>query len=226
MKATWIGQAGLYLQIEGLKIIIDPYLSDSVGKIDPAKSRRLPVDESLFDITPDVLLFTHDHLDHYDPQSAERFLAQDKGFTVLAPGTCWQKARGNKGEHNYVLFDAGTEWTQGAVRFTAVPAVHSDPYAIGVLIEGEGKTVYVTGDTLYSKRILAQLPKIDVIFLPINGVGNNMNRIDAARFVADCGAELAIPVHVGLMDDIDPREFPCEKKQILEIYKETQIGEE
>lgn len=223
MKVTWLGQAGLYLQMGGQKIIIDPYLTDSVGKIDPAKSRRVPVNERFFEIRPDMLCFTHDHLDHYDPETAERYLKQDKGFTVLAPGTCWQKARANKGAHNYVLFDAGTEWTQGKVKFTAVPAVHSDPCAIGILMEGEGKTVYVTGDTLYSKKILAQLPEIDVVFLPINGVGNNMNMVDAARFADDCGAELVIPLHVGLMDELNAGNFPCMNKQILEIYKETEI---
>ncbi len=226
MKVTWLGQAGLYLQIDGLKIIVDPYLSDSVGAIDPSKSRRTPIDKAVFEIEPDVLAFTHDHLDHYDPESAEPFLGQDKGFLVLAPNGCWQKARAVGGKHNYVLFDASTEWTQGAVKFTAVPAVHSDPYAIGLLIEGEGKTVYITGDTLYSKKILEELPdSIDVIFLPINGVGNNMNMADAARLVADSKAKVAVPIHVGMMDEIDPNEFPCQNKQVLTVYKETQIGE-
>ncbi len=68
--------------------MIDPYLTDSVAAIDPVEVRRIPVDESVFDIKPDVLLFTHDHLDHYDPETVERFLTQEKGFTVLAPGTC------------------------------------------------------------------------------------------------------------------------------------------
>ena len=224
MKVMWLGQAGLYLQMGGLKIIIDPYLSDSVGRIDSAKSRRVPIDESVFEIEPDVLAFTHDHLDHYDPESAQRFLEQDKGFLVLAPNGCWQKARAVGGKHNYVLFDAGTEWTQGEVRFTAVTAVHSDPYAIGLLIEAEGKTVYVTGDTLYSKKILEQLPDMDVIFLPINGAGNNMNMTDAARLVKDCGAKVAVPLHVGMMDELDANEFPCQNKRVLTVYKETEIS--
>ena len=55
MKATWIGQGGLYLQMGGQKNIIDPYLTDSVAAIDPAKARWIAVDESVFDIEPDVL---------------------------------------------------------------------------------------------------------------------------------------------------------------------------
>ena len=33
MEITWLGQAGFLFQSEGLKIIIDPYLSDSVESI-------------------------------------------------------------------------------------------------------------------------------------------------------------------------------------------------
>ena len=32
MKITWLGQAGLLLEGEGLSVMIDPYLSDSVEK--------------------------------------------------------------------------------------------------------------------------------------------------------------------------------------------------
>lgn len=221
---TYLGQAGLYLQLGSTKIIIDPYLSDSVGKLEPAKTRRVPADLSFFEIEPDILVFTHDHLDHYDEETAGRYLSQEKGFIVLAPGTCWQKARTHRGSHNYVLFNEGTQWTQGEVRVMAVPAVHSDPQAIGLVIEGEGVTLYITGDTLYSRKLLEQLPaKVDVICLPINGVGNNMNPVDAARLVKDCGAAVAIPLHVGLLDDLSAQDFPCPNKRILNIYEENSM---
>ena len=224
MKIKLIGQAGLLITAAGKTVMIDPYLSDYVGKQNPEKHRREPVDESLFDITPDVLLFTHDHIDHYDPETAPVFLQKPGPMTVLAPGTCWSKAREHGGAHNYVLFDAGTQWTEGEVRFIAVPAVHSDPYAIGVVIEAEGKRIYVTGDTLYSERVLSQLPgDIDAVFLPVNGVGNNMNMADAARFAQKCGAKKAVPIHVGLFDSLDPADFPVENKIVCRIYEEMEI---
>ena len=224
MKITWIGQAGLYVETQGLKIIIDPYLSDCVGKIDARKARRVPVKEELFDIHPDVMIFTHDHLDHYDPETAERYLKQEKPFTVLAPIGCWRKARQNGGDHNYVMFDAGIEWTEGDVRFCSVPAIHSDPDAIGVIIESEGKRIYVTGDTLYGRKVLDALPKdIDAVFLPVNGAGNNMNKADAARFAAACGAKTAYPIHVGMMDDLDASDFPFENKVVPVVYKEMEL---
>jgi len=220
MQITWIGQAGLLIRTQGLTLLIDPYLSDSVGKTDPAKSRRVPVDETLFDIEPDMLLFTHVHLDHFDPETVEKYLKKPGPITVLAPSGSWQAARAYGGAHNYVLFDKGTEWTEGDIRFTAVPAVHSDLAAIGIVIEAEGKRVYITGDTLYSKKILEELPEeIDLIVLPVNGAGNNMNMADAARFARNCGAKQAMPVHCGMMDGLDPAAFPFENKIVPAIYK-------
>ncbi len=226
MKFTWLGQAGLYFEADGLRILIDPYLSDSVEKVNPKNFRRTAVNKAMLELKPDVLLFTHDHLDHYDPETAEVFLKGSGCMTVLAPGTCWNKARSCGGDHNYVLFDRGTQWTQAGVRFTAVPAVHSDANAIGVVIHAEGKNLYITGDTLYSASILSQLPQqVDAIFLPINGVGNNMNPVDAARFAADCDAKLAVPIHWGMFDEMDPNVFQFEPKLIPEIYTAMDLAE-
>ena len=227
MKITWLGQAGLLFEGPSLTVMIDPYLSDCVAKVNPENARRVPVDETLFDLSPDVMLFTHDHLDHYDPETAPRFLSKtEKKMTVLCPTSVWQKARRCGGGHNYVEFNRHTEWTEGDLRFTAVKATHSDPYAIGVLIEdlAEGKTYYVTGDTLYNSEIFADLPKrIDVILLPVNGLGNNMNMTDAARFVKDSGARLAVPFHCGLFDDLDLNQFPHEPKITPNFYKEIKL---
>ena len=224
MKVTWLGQASLLIETKENTVLIDPYFSDCVGKIDPTKTRKVPAADWLWEIRPDVLVFTHDHIDHYDPETAPHFLQHEGTMTVLSPTSCWNKARQFGGSHNYVQFDALTEWTEGDCRFTAVKAVHSDPYAIGVLIEAEGKVLYVTGDTLYSRAVFQQLPeKVDCVFLPINGVGNNMNMTDAARFAESCKAEAAVPVHWGMMDTLDPAAFPFAAKRIPEIYKTFEI---
>ena len=224
MKITWITQAGLLIETGGLTVMIDPYLSDSVGAIE-GKHRRMPVDEKLFDLCPDVMVFTHDHLDHYDPETAPRFLGKkEKGMIVLSPPSCWQKARAFGAPHNYVRFRAGTEWTEKGVTIAAVPAEHSDPDAIGVVIYAENKCLYVTGDTLYSRRVTEALPEhIDVVFLPVNGVGNNMNMQDAARFAKTIGAKQAVPVHYGLFDDLEPKDFAFENKVSLNAYEPVEF---
>jgi L-ascorbate 6-phosphate lactonase len=227
MKITWLGQAGLWLDSGSVTVMVDPYLSDCVGKIDPKKARRIPVKEELFDLSPDVMIFTHDHLDHYDPETAPRFFAKtEKEMTVLCPTSVWQKARTHGGPHNYVEFNRHTEWTEGELRFRAVKAAHSDPYAIGVLVEHlrENRVYYITGDTLYCSEIFADLPQgIDVVFLPINGVGNNMNATDAVRFFHDCKAKAAVPYHVGMFDGHTQELFEDKHKIILELYEEKEI---
>ena len=223
MKITWLGQGGVYLETESISILIDPYLSDAIGKANPDRVRRIPIDESFLALNPDVLIFTHDHLDHYDPDTAPHFLHKtEKAMTVLCPSSVWKRARTEGGGHNYVQFNRHTEWTEGGMRFRAVKAEHSDDYAIGVLIEdlAEGKVYYVTGDTLYSTEVIADIDTaVDVLMLPINGAGNNMNAVDAARFAAAIGAKVAIPIHYGLYDALDPAAFTFPGRRISAIYE-------
>lgn len=227
MKVTWLGQAGLLFRCGERSVMIDPYLSDSVKKVNPANWRRIPVKQEIFDIEPDVLIFTHDHLDHYDPETAAVFLGEGrKPKTVLCPWSVWQKVRQFGGGHNYVLFDRHSQWTELDFRFAAVTAAHSDLYAIGVIIEDlqQDKRYYITGDTLYNEKIFADLPQgIDTVFLPINGVGNNMNAVDAKRFFCRCGAKTVVPYHVGMFDELSPEQLPVNEKKILTIYKEEEV---
>ena len=221
MKVTWIGQAGLLINADGLIIMVDPYLSDSCGKVNPLSKRRLPVDESLFKTNPDVMIFTHNHLDHYDPETVEKFIHSDKKITVLSPQAVWSEVRKYGGANNYVLFNRHTEWTQGGIRFTAVKAEHSDPHPIGVIIDDGDKKLYITGDTLFNTDIFEDLPDdIFALFLPVNGKGNNMNMTDAARFAQKVSAEYTVPLHIGMFDDLKADDFNCKNKIIPHIYEE------
>ena len=224
MKVTFLGQAGLLFETQQCRVMIDPYLSDSVAKVNPANSRRVPVLESIFDIRPDVLIFTHDHLDHFDPETVEILLHRHKGITVLAPSSVWGKVRQMASGNNYVLFDRFTRWSEFGLRFEAVKAQHSDVHAIGVILSDGDTKYYITGDTLYSTQVLGDLPGgIDVVFLPVNGVGNNMNMEDGAEFFRATGGKLAVPIHTGLFDELDAEQFPVENKVIPQIYQQIQL---
>ena len=225
MKITWIGQAGLLMQTEEKTILIDPYLSDSVSKVQPQNYRRVPVDKSFLTVRPNVIVITHKHLDHLDKETLVNYLTQDSGITVLAPNGSYQELREMGGNNNYVLFNNGTAWTEGNVVFRAVKAEHSDDDAIGVILSENGKNYYVSGDTLYSERVFASLPNItfDVVFLPINGVGNNMNFIDAKKFASRLNAKKVVPIHFGMFDNIKAEDFECENKVVPCIYKEITL---
>ena len=224
MKVTYLGQAGLLFEKRGFKIMIDPYLSDSVEKINPKNYRRVPVDESFFKIKPDVMIFTHNHLDHYDPETVVHFIDENSNITVLAPKSVWDEVRRIGGNNNYVLFNRHTEWTQNGIKFTAVKAEHSDITPIGVIIDDGERKYYVTGDTLYNEEIFGDIPSdIYALFLTVNGVGNNMNMTDAARFAKRINAEWTVPIHIGMFDELTADSFYCKNKVIPKIYKEIMI---
>lgn len=224
MKITYLGQAGLMFEVNGKVILIDPYLSDSVEKINPKNYRRKPVDENFLKIKPDIMIFTHNHLDHYDPETVKHYINENSNITVLAPSSVWCEVRKFGGNNNYVLFNRHTQWSEFGICFTAVKAEHSDISPIGVILDNGDKKYYVTGDTLYNEDIFEDIPEdIYALFLPVNGVGNNMNMCDAARFVKRVNPEKTVPVHIGLFDEITADGFECENKVIAEIYKEIKL---
>lgn len=64
---------------------------------------------------------------------------------------------------------------------------------------------------------------IDAVFLPVNGVGNNMNMTDAADFAAAVGARAVVPLHIGLFDDLTADAFCCAGKVVPEFFKEIAL---
>lgn len=226
LKITWIGQAGLLMENENVTIMIDPYLSNYCFSKNPASYRRVPVDEKLFDIKPNVMLISHNHIDHLDPETMPHYLTADAKMTLLAPFNAWTDARKYGGSTNYVLLDRHTEWTEYGYRFTAVKAIHSDLTGVGFIIEAldGSERYYVAGDTLYSPEILDDVKgHFDAIFLPVNGVGNNMNMVDAARLAAKIDTDAVVPVHIGMFDEKTADDFDCPNKVVPTIYEEVKL---
>ena len=86
----------------------------------------------------------------------------------------------------------------------------------------------MTGDTLYSARVFESLGdamgKIDVLFLPINGRGNNMNATDAARFARKVGAKTVVPLHFSLFDDMNGSEIGLPNAVIPAPFEEIPLN--
>ena len=93
MKITWLGQAGLLFETCDKKIIIDPYLSDSVAKVQPQNYRRIPVDERFLQIKPDIIVLTHNHMDHTDKETLCHYLSENSKVLVFSPYSAWQEVR-------------------------------------------------------------------------------------------------------------------------------------
>ena len=229
MKVTWLTQAGFLFKSSRLEILVDPYLADTMGEINPKKARKIPVDESCFDIKPDLILITHDHVDHCNEETLKRFLTtSEKPITILASESAYKHLLPLAEDHNLVLLAPHTVWSEGGITFYSVHAEHSDRSAVGFILDDGKKTYYVSGDTLYNYDVIDDVldlveDGVDYAFLPINGRGNNMNSKDAADFAYEIGAKNAIPTHYGLIDSIDPESFDFEDRIILTPYEEAEL---
>lgn len=229
MKVTWLTQAGLLFESDKISILVDPYLSNSLAERGAKFERKIPVAKEYFDVKPDVILITHSHADHLDPETLGVFLSPDREpVTVLAPGASWEIINNMPGEHNAVLLNPHSVWSENGVTFYSVAAAHSDKTACGFIIDDGDKTYYISGDTLYNFDVIDDVldlapSGVDYAFLPINGKGNNMHARDAADFAYEIGAHSAIPLHYGLFDEIDPSDFDFEDALILEPYKKTEL---
>ena len=229
MKITWLTQAGLLFENGNVKIMVDPYFSDSLGKLDPKKARRIPAELSYLDSEPDIVLITHEHPDHLDPETVEALIAKaKKPITFIAPANAYAKLVKYGGDHNYVMLNPHSVWSERGITFYAVHAEHSDRTAVGFILDDGEKTYYISGDTLYNYDVIDEVLElvedgVDYAFIPINGKGNNMNAKDAADFAYEIDAKCAVPIHWGLFDSIDPESFDFDDAKILEPYKPTEL---
>ena len=229
MKVTWLTHSGLLFENERITVLVDPYLSDSLASVCESKKRRLPVDESMLEVSPDVILLTHSHPDHLDVATLEKFLSRtDKEITVLANGSAYEKLTSLASKHNLVLLAPHSVWSEGGVTFYAVKAEHTERDAIGFILDDAEKTYYVSGDTLYNFDVIDDCldlveDGVDYAFLPINGKGGNMNAKDAADFAYEIGAKAAVPVHYGLFDSVDPDDFDFDDRLVLTPYEKTEL---
>ena len=217
MKGYWLGQAGfLFETAGGSSIMVDPYMSDSAERSSGSGCRRLvPVDESFLK-APDVLILTHDHIDHMDFDTIDALVQAggDKKIKMLLPKSALSPMRQRyAGRADFYIFVPGTEISLDDVLYRSVPAAHSDFDAIGVIISADGKRVYHTGDTLYSRAIFGSIDEpIDLLITVINGKGNNMNAVDAARFTKRISPAAVLPMHWDMFPDFsaDPAEFAAQ----------------
>ncbi len=229
MRVTWLTQGGLLFENERITILVDPYLSDSARRLDERKKRRIAPDESFFAKKPDVILITHSHLDHLDPETLGKYLsATDREITVLAGAAAYEKLITLGYCHNFVLLSPHSVWSEGGVTFYSVKAEHSERDAVGFILDDGEKTYYVSGDTLYNFDVIDDCldlveDGVDYAFLPINGKDNNMNAKDAADFAYEIGAKTAVPIHYGLFDDVDPDDFDFDDRLILQPYESVTL---
>ena len=146
MKLTWLGHSGFRLEIEDQVILLDPWLTGN-PMFEP--DRR---SDAISGATH--VLLTHGHGDHSADAVA---ISRELGIPVVGIYDLishWEKTEKIK----TVGFNKGGTVRLGAVAVTMVNATHSSSMAgdngpiytgteSGYMIAGEGRTIYVSGDT-------------------------------------------------------------------------------
>jgi len=206
VACAWLGQAGYLMKTSGgFTVMIDPYFSDEVEKLEGLK-RLFPPPITADERRPDVLLVSHGHLDHFD-EPVIRAFASGRRTMLIAPPSCTARAAklGWPATRMRSL-QPGQSATKNGIKVTATFARHTLPDAIGFLIDVDGFRLWHSGDTEYDQHLRAlAAADLDVAFICINGGGGNMNAHEAALLAWELTPRTAIPMHYGLWSAEDYR---------------------
>jgi L-ascorbate 6-phosphate lactonase len=214
---SWLGQAGFVVRGTGVTALVDPFLSPYEGR----RYESALAGEACKDI--DVVLCTHEHVDHFDavlaptiarvsPQAVfvvptpivdmvtEVGVAPDR-VVGLQPGAMWEGpglgVRAVPARHGVTMDDAygfGEALSDGLVRF------------LGYVLEVDGVRIYHAGDTIHFEGMESTVRALrpDVALLPVNGrdaereargILGNLTEREAAWLAQEIGASVLVPMH-------------------------------
>lgn len=199
IKVIFAGQAGFIIETpDGKRIGIDLYLSNCCERYFGFK-RLMPYIFNPLELDLDLLVATHAHYDHFDPDSVPLIMSNNKTELVCALDVKTEVQRLGLEKSHISYLNEGNEFKNDFVKITAMPCDHGSetPYAIGLLIEVCGKRIYVAGDTCFKEDYFNNtlLHNIDLFIMPINGAFGNMNEAEGAKAASIIRAKLCIPCH-------------------------------
>ncbi len=201
LAITWLGHATVLIEIDGIRLLTDPVLSDRIGPlVRIAPSVR---SDAVGDV--DCVLLSHLHADHTDLPTLRSVV---RSGPILAPhgARAWLLA---KGLHDVRELRPGHEIAVGGVKVIATAATHDPrrwpfgPQAepVGYMIRGS-RSVYFAGDTDLFLAMGELRGSVDVALLPVWGWGprvgaGHLDPDRAAAATALIAPRLTIPIHWG-----------------------------
>ena len=249
-RLWWLGQSGFLLQWQGIHVLLDPYLSDSLTKKYSATDKphvrmtELVVDPARLSFA-DIITSTHNHTDHLDAETLGPILAANPNAKlVIAEANRSFVADRLKIDASLAIgLDDGTSVEISGIRFSGVASAHETLECddrgrarfLGYVLQFGDWTVYHSGDTLRYPGMSEKLRPfgVDVALLPINGrsperrVPGNLSGPEAAQFAKDIEAKLVIPCHFDMFEfnTASPAEFIHECQKLNQPYKVLRCAE-
>lgn len=188
VKITWHGHSTFSLDIDGTRLVVDPFLdNNSTAQVKAA------------DLTADYVLLTHGHGDHVSDALP---IAQRTGAQIIANFEIvnWLNSKGYENTHPQHI-GGGFNHAFGRLKFT--PALHGSGLPdgsyggnpAGFLLTAGGKNIYISGDTaLFSDMALIGEAGLDVAIVCI-GDNFTMGPEDSIRAIQFLQPKVAIPCH-------------------------------
>ena len=180
MKITYLGHAGLSIEVAGKNLIVDPFISPNPQ----AKDIDIEVLEA------DYILITHAHQDHIVDVDA---IAKRTGAKIISNFEIVTHY-GNLGFEGHPMNHGGS-WQFEFGRVTYTNAIHTSSFPDGsyggqpggFLLETDEGNVYIAGDTAltFDMKLIPMQCKLDFAVLPI---GDNFtmgyeSAVSAAEFI-------------------------------------------
>ena len=240
----WLGQSGFLLQWKGKRVLIDPYLSDSLTKKYQATdkphtrmSELVVKPELLKNIS--VVTSSHNHTDHLDAETLIPVLKNNPGIKFIIPeaNRDFVMARVQCEKDPPIGLNDGRSVRVDEFIFHGMPAKHNEIERdemgnckyMGYVIEFGEHKIYHSGDTLWFDGMVKELKpfKVDVAILPVNGnkpgrkVAGNLDCKEAAELGKAIGAGCVIPCHYDMFtfNTAHVNDFIKEAEKIDQPYR-------
>ncbi|MBL7745817.1 MAG: MBL fold metallo-hydrolase [Chitinophagaceae bacterium] len=246
----WLGQSGYLLQWNGKRVLIDPYLSDSLttkyattDKPHTRMSELVIKPELLKGIS--VVTSSHNHTDHLDAETLIPVLKNNSDAQFIIPEANRDfVAERVKCDNGFPIgLNDGRSLTIGEFTFHGIPAKHNqidrdekgNCKYIGYVIEFGPYKIYHSGDTLWFEEMETLLKpfRLDLALLPINGndparkVAGNLDVKEAAQLAKLLGVNCVIPCHYDmfLFNTANVVDFVTEAEKLGQPYAILRGGE-
>ena len=253
-RLWWLGQSGFLLQWQGIHILLDPYLSDSLTrKYSQTDKPHVRITELVIDPAElsfvDVVTSSHNHTDHLDAETLGPILTRNPSLKLIIPeanrGFVADRLRIDPtipvglDDGNKVELRIGTS----SIRFFGIASAHEEVErderghvkALGYVLQLGDWSLYHSGDTLLYDGMAEKLRPfaVDVALLPINGrsperrVAGNLSGSEAAKLAHDIGAKLVIPCHFDMFEfnTAPPDEFVVTCRNLGQAFRILRCGE-